>query len=144
MTFIHHRYQNLNHHHCNYKRKYNKDNQSKDKNMDTDKICQQRQHQQRQQARCCRSSAPSHLALQHSTVVRQLGVKDRLWTLGPLVLKLWLLVLALPGVSASGRLVEPTMRSSRWRFDPEAPVNYNDQGLNCGGLQVSFYMAERV
>ncbi|RUS82293.1 hypothetical protein EGW08_009925, partial [Elysia chlorotica] len=49
-----------------------------------------------------------------------------------------LVVTSLPGASANGRLIEPTMRSSLWRFDAEAPINYNDQGLNCGGLQVQY------
>ncbi|GFR97682.1 cell wall integrity and stress response component 4-like [Elysia marginata] len=52
--------------------------------------------------------------------------------------KVCLLVAFVPDVSASGMLIEPTMRSALWRFDPEAPINYNDQGLNCGGLQVQY------
>ncbi|GFN75898.1 eukaryotic translation initiation factor 3 subunit a [Plakobranchus ocellatus] len=51
-------------------------------------------------------------------------------------MQLALIAISPPGVSASGRLVEPTMRSSLWRFDPDAPVNYNDYNLNCGGTQI--------
>ena len=39
-------------------------------------------------------------------------------------------------VIGRARLVEPPMRSSIWRHDFQAPVNYMDELLNCGGFQV--------
>ena len=37
-----------------------------------------------------------------------------------------------------GRLIEPPMRSSMWRYGFKTPKNYNDNELNCGGFAVSF------
>ena len=39
-------------------------------------------------------------------------------------------------VTSSGRLIEPAMRSSLWRFNDKARINFNDNGLDCGGSQV--------
>lgn len=40
-----------------------------------------------------------------------------------------------------GMLLEPVSRSSRWHFNSSAPINYDDNGLNCGGYSVSAWVA---
>lgn len=35
-----------------------------------------------------------------------------------------------------GMMLDPVMRTSRWRFNKTAPINYNDNGVWCGGYQV--------
>lgn len=35
-----------------------------------------------------------------------------------------------------GRLMDPPNRSSLWRFGYDAPINYNDNELYCGGYTV--------
>ncbi|XP_012944521.1 uncharacterized protein LOC101864263 [Aplysia californica] len=40
---------------------------------------------------------------------------------------------SLQGSEGRGRLVDPPARASMWRFGFKTPVNYNDNGLNCGG-----------
>ena len=39
-------------------------------------------------------------------------------------------------VDAHAKLIEPPMRSSMWRFGYNTPINYNDNELFCGGIQV--------
>ena len=39
-------------------------------------------------------------------------------------------------VEAHAKLIEPPMRSSMWRFGYNTPINYNDNELFCGGIQV--------
>lgn len=36
-----------------------------------------------------------------------------------------------------GMVLKPVNRSSRWRFNRTAPINYNDNQLFCGGAGVS-------
>lgn len=36
-----------------------------------------------------------------------------------------------------GILLDPPGRSSLWRFFPDQPTNYDDNGINCGGFAVS-------
>lgn len=38
-----------------------------------------------------------------------------------------------------GMMLYPPNRSSLWRFDPHAPVNYNDVENFCGGFGVSAF-----
>jgi hypothetical protein len=38
-----------------------------------------------------------------------------------------------------GRLILPVSRSSRWRFNKTAPINYDDNQLHCGGLTRQWY-----
>lgn len=40
-------------------------------------------------------------------------------------------------VDGHGMLMDPASRGSRWRVDSQAPVNYNDNQLFCGGFWVS-------
>ena len=40
-------------------------------------------------------------------------------------------------VDGHAKMTEPPMRSSMWRFGYDTPVNYNDNELFCGGIQVS-------
>lgn len=40
-------------------------------------------------------------------------------------------------IYAHGMLMDPVSRGSRWRIDPSAPHDYNDNELSCGGLTVS-------
>jgi hypothetical protein len=37
-------------------------------------------------------------------------------------------------VSGHGRLIEPPSRASMWRYGFDAPANYNDHELYCGGF----------
>ena len=37
-----------------------------------------------------------------------------------------------------GRMIDPPMRSSMWRYGFDTPKNYNDNELNCGGFVVSW------
>ena len=37
-----------------------------------------------------------------------------------------------------GMLTLPPGRSSAWRRDFNTPINYDDNGLNCGGFKVSY------
>jgi small-conductance mechanosensitive channel len=42
-------------------------------------------------------------------------------------------------VEGQGRLLSPPGRSSLWRFGFGTPVNYNDNALSCGGVQVKIF-----
>ena len=42
------------------------------------------------------------------------------------------------GIAGHGYLWDPVNRSTRWRTDRSAPVNYNDNGLWCGGYAVQW------
>lgn len=37
-----------------------------------------------------------------------------------------------------GMLLDPPGRSSMWRYFPDQPTNYNDNGINCGGYGVQY------
>ncbi|XP_071109881.1 uncharacterized protein [Haliotis cracherodii] len=51
-------------------------------------------------------------------------------------LVLWASLLLLPSmVGGHGRLLEPPSRASMWRLGFNAPPNYNDNQLYCGGYQ---------
>lgn len=39
-----------------------------------------------------------------------------------------------PGVSGHGYIIDPPSRSSEWRLGFNNPINYDDNGLNCGGF----------
>ncbi|CAD6991693.1 uncharacterized protein LOC101452679 isoform X1 [Ceratitis capitata] len=41
-------------------------------------------------------------------------------------------------VFGHGMMLDPPGRSSRWRYNSSAPVNYDDNGLNCGGMTVQW------
>lgn len=41
-----------------------------------------------------------------------------------------------PGVYGHGYLIDPPSRSSEWRLGFKNPINYNDNGLSCGGFTV--------
>nr|CAI5847827.1 unnamed protein product [Callosobruchus analis] len=43
-------------------------------------------------------------------------------------------------VVTHGMMLQPVSRSSRWRFDPTAPKNYDDNQLFCGGFYVQYYI----
>lgn len=47
------------------------------------------------------------------------------------------LTLVVLEVSGHGMMLDPPNRSSLWRFDDEAPINYNDNENFCGGAGVS-------
>lgn len=40
-------------------------------------------------------------------------------------------------IDGHGMLMNPIARGSRWRIDPSAPTNYNDNQLYCGGFNVN-------
>lgn len=40
-------------------------------------------------------------------------------------------------IHAHGMLMNPISRGSRWRVDPSAPRNYDDNQLYCGGFNVN-------
>ncbi|XP_055634927.1 uncharacterized protein LOC129774897 [Toxorhynchites rutilus septentrionalis] len=44
----------------------------------------------------------------------------------------------IPTISGHGMVVVPPNRSSRWRCNPSAPTNWNDNELWCGGLNVQW------
>lgn len=54
------------------------------------------------------------------------------------ILTVLLLVNLFDGISGHGYLWDPINRASRWRTDRLAPVNYNDNGLWCGGYGVQW------
>jgi len=39
-------------------------------------------------------------------------------------------------VKAHGMVLDPPSRSSMWRFGFNVPINYDDDGLYCGGFGV--------
>ena len=43
-------------------------------------------------------------------------------------------------VKGQGRLLSPPGRSSLWRFGYGTPINYNDNALTCGGIQVNYFL----
>lgn len=47
-----------------------------------------------------------------------------------------LCVLTVNYVWGHGMVLKPVNRSSRWRFNTSAPINYNDNQLFCGGAGV--------
>lgn len=49
-------------------------------------------------------------------------------------------VLILDYANGHGNLMNPPSRNSLWRFDKQAPINYDDNGLNCGGLDVNILL----
>lgn len=53
-----------------------------------------------------------------------------------------LLIVTIDLVSGHGRVLEPAGRSSRWRFDSTAPINYDDTALYCGGFNTHQYINE--
>ncbi|EFA07375.2 hypothetical protein TcasGA2_TC016350 [Tribolium castaneum] len=69
------------------------------------------------------------------------GVKFGLVTIATMVSKFVTVVLALvclQKVSGHGMLMDPTNRASRWRVDPKAPINYDDNAFFCGGFAVQY------
>lgn len=42
-------------------------------------------------------------------------------------------------IEGHGMLLEPVGRGSRWRNDPSAPKNYDDNANYCGGLWVGIF-----
>lgn len=42
-------------------------------------------------------------------------------------------------ILSHGRLINPVSRSSRWRYNHSAPINYDDNQLHCGGLTRQWY-----
>lgn len=53
------------------------------------------------------------------------------------VVSLFIFTCLVQVASFHGMLLDPVNRSSRWRFDPLAPVDYNDNEGFCGGFYVS-------
>lgn len=47
-------------------------------------------------------------------------------------------------VRGHGMLMDPVNRASRWRYDPTAPQDFDDNQLFCGGFAVSSYNAFRI
>ncbi|CAF1047713.1 unnamed protein product [Adineta ricciae] len=45
-------------------------------------------------------------------------------------------ILSLQQVHGHGRLEDPPARNAAWRYGFNVPVNYDDVGLNCGGLSI--------
>lgn len=48
-----------------------------------------------------------------------------------------LLSIYLHGVFGHGMMLDPPNRSSLWRFNFSAPINYDDDQNYCGGMTVS-------
>lgn len=45
-------------------------------------------------------------------------------------------VLLVVFVNGHGYLMDPPMRSTAWRYGFGTPINYDDNGLFCGGISV--------
>ena len=56
-----------------------------------------------------------------------------------MVMTVVMMTMTLRSVSGHGRLVEPPSRSSMWRYGFNTPHNYDDNALNCGGLNVGTF-----
>ena len=54
-------------------------------------------------------------------------------------LRIFLLIICIQQTLQHGYLADPPQRSSIWRENPNAPVNYNDNQLFCGGREVSIF-----
>ncbi|XP_055908634.1 uncharacterized protein LOC129943316 [Eupeodes corollae] len=42
-------------------------------------------------------------------------------------------------IHGHGMMLDPVSRSSRWRYDKTAPINYDDNGLFCGGFNAQWF-----
>lgn len=56
-----------------------------------------------------------------------------------MVMTVVMMTMTLRSVRGHGRLVEPPSRSSMWRYGFNTPHNYDDNALNCGGLNVGTF-----
>lgn len=54
-----------------------------------------------------------------------------------LLLLLFISFFNISQINSHGMLLDPVARSSRWHYNSSAPINYDDNGLNCGGYGVS-------
>lgn len=54
-----------------------------------------------------------------------------------LIFTIFASVSAFEKVSGHGMMLDPPNRSSLWRYDPTAPINYNDNEVFCGGFGVT-------
>ncbi|XP_036322963.1 uncharacterized protein LOC118736922 [Rhagoletis pomonella] len=57
---------------------------------------------------------------------------------GMLIVLAFLPWLCINLVNGHGMMLDPPSRSSRWRYNASAPKNYDDNGLNCGGMTVQW------
>ncbi|XP_055851257.1 uncharacterized protein LOC129915641 [Episyrphus balteatus] len=57
----------------------------------------------------------------------------------PCVFILTILFLLTGEIYGHGMMLDPVSRSSRWRYDKTAPINYDDNGLFCGGFGVQWF-----
>ncbi|RZC40868.1 Chitin bind 3 domain containing protein, partial [Asbolus verrucosus] len=55
-----------------------------------------------------------------------------------LSLSIFVLCLFVDNISGHGMMLEPPNRSSLWRFNPKAPVNYDDDQNYCGGMNTQW------
>ncbi|CAF2156124.1 unnamed protein product [Rotaria magnacalcarata] len=51
-------------------------------------------------------------------------------------LSCFILIISLPHIYGHGRMEDPPARNAAWRFGFNVPTNYDDVGLNCGGLSI--------
>ncbi|CAH0725499.1 unnamed protein product, partial [Brenthis ino] len=65
-----------------------------------------------------------------SAAVAKIGQEDIIEMLSHLLALSTIIVL----VAGHGRLLDPPSRASIWRFNANAKPNYDDAGLNCGGV----------
>lgn len=54
------------------------------------------------------------------------------------VLCVFLISLIVDKVVSHGKLLEPPSRTSAWRSNAGFPINYNDNEMNCGGVNVQW------
>ncbi|KAK2704499.1 uncharacterized protein LOC136031354 isoform X2 [Artemia franciscana] len=54
-----------------------------------------------------------------------------------MILQVWMIwIVVVVHVKGHGRLLDPPQRSSMWRAGYKVPINYDDNGLFCGGMNV--------
>ncbi|KAK2704501.1 hypothetical protein QYM36_016783 [Artemia franciscana] len=52
-----------------------------------------------------------------------------------MILQVWMIwIVVVVHVKGHGRLLDPPQRSSMWRAGYKVPINYDDNGLFCGGM----------
>lgn len=67
-----------------------------------------------------------------------MAVQERQAIVSLLVLATLLVTDRFSVTDAHGMLTDPPGRGTMWRYGFNVPPDYNDNGLNCGGITVSF------
>lgn len=67
-----------------------------------------------------------------------MAVQERKHISGLFVLAVLLVMGKLGEVDAHGMILDPPGRGSMWRYGFDVPPDYDDNGLNCGGISVRY------